>query len=222
MTSCSRLRPRPPLRAESGSSPASTRRFPSSCGIDVALILDLSGSVGTGARRSSRRRPNTFVDALAGHAVADVALLVLDDQSGQRRRRQLPEPHLGVDPRAGAPRSRTATRRGRRAAPRTGTAGSGSRRRPTAPRTTSTSRWSSPTATPPSYNQPAQGSGSTNRFRETENGIFSANALKQGPAGAPAPTRVLAFGVGDGAIGAANALNIRAISGPTPYNGTQR
>ena len=33
---------------------------------------------------------------------------------------------------------------------------------------------------PTAYNQPAQGLGD-NRFRETENGIFSANGLKQGP-----------------------------------------
>ena len=37
---------------------------------------------------------------------------------------------------------------------------------------------------------------------------------------APAPTRVLAFGVGDGATGRRTALNLRAISGPTAYNGS--
>ena len=55
----------------------------------------------------------------------------------------------------------------------------------------------------------AGGSGSTTNFLYTENGIFSANLLKS------SGTRVLAFGVGDGVTGAANALNLRAISGET-------
>ena len=55
----------------------------------------------------------------------------------------------------------------------------------------------------------AGGSGSSTSFIHTENGIFSANLLKA------SGTRVIAFGVGDGATGAANALNLRAISGET-------
>ena len=74
---------------------------------------------------------------------------------------------------------------------------------------------------PTSYNQPAQGNGSTNRFRETENGIFSANALKAGPGGA-APTRILAFGVGDGATGAANASEPAGDLGPDALQRHQR
>lgn len=53
------------------------------------------------------------------------------------------------------------------------------------------------------------GPGSFTRFVETEQAIFSANALKaQG-------TRVLAVGVGDGISG--DAANLRAVSGPTGY-----
>ena len=70
--------------------------------------------------------------------------------------------------------------------------------------------------------QPAgPGARARNRFRETENGIFSANALKAGSRRTGA-TRVLAFGVGDGATGAANGLNLRAISGPTPTTAQRR
>jgi hypothetical protein len=61
---------------------------------------------------------------------------------------------------------------------------------------------------------PVQGSGSFNRLREVENGIFSANALKaQG-------TRVIAFGVGAGVADANTGLNLRSISGPVLSNGS--
>ncbi len=56
---------------------------------------------------------------------------------------------------------------------------------------------------------PVTGPGSHTRLVETEQAIFSANALKgEG-------TRVLAVGVGDGMRG--EALNLRAVSGPTAY-----
>jgi len=58
-----------------------------------------------------------------------------------------------------------------------------------------------------------QGPGNYTRFREMENGIYSANALKA------LGTRVLAVGVGSGVGSAAAGLNLRAISGPTAYNG---
>lgn len=51
-----------------------------------------------------------------------------------------------------------------------------------------------------------EGPGDRTRFREVENGIFSANALKA------KNTKVIAFGVGDGVSG--DPANLRAISGP--------
>lgn len=57
-----------------------------------------------------------------------------------------------------------------------------------------------------------QGNGSNTRFREVENGIYSANAFKA------KGTRVLGLGVGSGVSGEAG-LNLRAISGPTKYDG---
>ena len=50
---------------------------------------------------------------------------------------------------------------------------------------------------PTFYGQPAQGPGGSTQFREVENGIFSANAIKA------QSTRVIAFGVGDGVSNAA-------------------
>ena len=47
------------------------------------------------------------------------------------------------------------------------------------------------------------------RFRETENGIFSANAVKA------EGSRIIAMGVGAGVSSAASGLNLRAISGTT-------
>ncbi|UOQ59341.1 hypothetical protein MUN76_09745 [Leucobacter rhizosphaerae] len=52
-----------------------------------------------------------------------------------------------------------------------------------------------------------EGPGDRTRFREVENGIFSANALKA------KNTKVIAFGVGDGVSG--SPANLRAISGTT-------
>ena len=53
----------------------------------------------------------------------------------------------------------------------------------------------------------AEGPGNYTRFREVENGIFSANAIKA------EGTRMLAIGVGAGI--SAGGANLAAISGPT-------
>ena len=58
---------------------------------------------------------------------------------------------------------------------------------------------------PTFYGNPVQGPGNRTRFREVENGIFSANAIKADN------TRMFAVGVGDGIGGAPD--NLRAISG---------
>lgn len=67
---------------------------------------------------------------------------------------------------------------------------------------------------PTFYGSPAVGPGDFTRFREIETGIFSANAIRtQG-------TRVIALGVGSGVDDAPTATNLAAISGPTAYNGS--
>ena len=59
----------------------------------------------------------------------------------------------------------------------------------------------------PTFYGDAEGPGNYTRLREIENGIFSANAVKaQG-------TRVVAFGIGEGLDDAGSGVNLRAISG---------
>ncbi|GAB3155406.1 hypothetical protein GCM10027290_51490 [Micromonospora sonneratiae] len=60
---------------------------------------------------------------------------------------------------------------------------------------------------------PLQGDGSNTHFRDVETGIFSANAVKA------EGTRVLAVGVGAGVTGI-TALNLAAISGPVAFDGS--
>ncbi|TDN90595.1 VWA domain-containing protein [Microbacterium sp. BK668] len=197
---------------QSRSNPALT----ASCGLDVALILDLSGSV-SGSLAQLKTAANTFVDSLQG-TPSRMALFSFSSQT----------PATGAT--ANFPSLTPVS------TPAQGTAFKNLYAPWTADGSTNWDRGLGVAAAantaannfdiavvitdgnPTSYNQPPQGSGSDNRFRETENGIFSANALKAGPGGT-APTRVLAFGVGDGATGATNALNLRAISGPTAFTG---
>ncbi|SDS81547.1 LPXTG-motif cell wall anchor domain-containing protein/conserved repeat domain-containing protein [Paraoerskovia marina] len=63
---------------------------------------------------------------------------------------------------------------------------------------------------PTFYGPSAEGPGSYTRFREVENSIFSANALKAEGA------RIITLGVGDG-LGTAASLNLRAVSGDGAY-----
>ncbi|MQY15656.1 hypothetical protein SRB5_58440 [Streptomyces sp. RB5] len=64
---------------------------------------------------------------------------------------------------------------------------------------------------PTSRGPTGQATGRTNRFAEVEDGIFSANALKE------QGTRVVAMGVGSGVEEASSALNLAAISGPVRF-----
>lgn len=62
---------------------------------------------------------------------------------------------------------------------------------------------------PTFYNAPQEGDGSTTRFREVENGVLSANVVKEDG------TRIVALGVGTGVTSAGSGINLAAISGPT-------
>ncbi len=194
--------------------------LPASCGLDVALILDLSGSVQTaGALPALKQAADTFVNSLVG-TQSRMSLFSFSTIS----------PAVGATQNYPSLTSVSTTAQA-----------NAFKNRYAAWTATGNTNWDRGFGTaaaanslgnnfdiavvitdgnPTAYNDPSQGPGNTNRFRETENGIFSANALKHGPVGAPAPTRILAFGVGDGATGAATALNLRAISGGTAYNGS--
>ena len=63
--------------AESGRTRGTTRTFPAKCGLDVALVLDLSGLGGRCRRPAAKAAANTFRRLPGRHTVADVAFLVL-------------------------------------------------------------------------------------------------------------------------------------------------
>lgn len=183
-----------------------------SCGLEVALILDISGSVGS-ALPNLKTAANTFVDSLVGTpsrmslfsfswvtpgAGAPQNYPNLTSVSTQAQADVFKNRYSGWTSDGG-----TNWDRGLGVA---SAANSGSNAFDVAVVITD--------GNPTTFDQPYQGTGSDNRFRETENGVFSANAIKA------AGSRVIAFGVGAGATGTTNALNLRAISGTTAFNGS--
>ncbi|QAY69451.1 DUF11 domain-containing protein [Xylanimonas protaetiae] len=181
--------------------------LPEQCGLDVAIILDLSLSVGA-ALPQLKSAADTFVDALTG-TPSRMSLFSFSRVSPAAGTQNATAHH---------PISRTADAAEFKAL---------------------YAGWALDNATnwdrgiaaaaeanehydvavvitdgnPTLYSDPAQNNGTYTRFREVENGIFSANALKaQG-------TRVLAVGVGAGVSDPNAALNLQAISGTQPFTG---
>lgn len=173
--------------------------FPQQCGLSVALIVDLSGSVSPYVSQL-RTAAKGFVDALTG-TPSEVALYTFANVAPAPTGANLTTTAVSTPAGATTVKNRIDTY----------TAGG-------------TTNWDrgifqavgSPTMYDvaivltdgnPTVYAGAEGPGDRTRFREVENGIFSANALKaQG-------TKVIAFGVGDGVGGSPD--NLRAISGPT-------
>ncbi|QIK63401.1 DUF11 domain-containing protein [Leucobacter viscericola] len=173
--------------------------FPQQCGLSVALIMDLSGSVSPYVSQL-RTAAKGFVDALTG-TPSEVALYTFANVAPAPTGANLTTTAVSTSAGATTVKNRIDTY----------TAGG-------------TTNWDrgifqavgSPTMYDvaivitdgnPTVYAGAEGPGDRTRFREVENGIFSANALKaQG-------TKVIAFGVGDGVGGSPD--NLRAISGPT-------
>ncbi len=184
--------------------------LPPACGLDVALILDLSGSVGADLP-NLKSAANTFVDSLVGTPSRMAIFSFSADSPATGATQNFPD-LASVSTAGGA-----AVVKSRYAG---WTSGGGT-------------NWdrglASAAAAAPIYDiavvitdgnptnystTPVQGSGSFNRLREVENGIFSANALKaQG-------TRVIAFGVGAGVADVNTGLNLRSISGTVAFNGS--
>ncbi|KAA9147114.1 VWA domain-containing protein, partial [Microbacterium lushaniae] len=188
-----------------------------SCGLDVALILDLSGSVGSSTGQL-KAAADAFVDSLQGTPSRMSLFSFSTVTPAEGANANFPSlTSVATATQADAFKSRYAGW--------TAVGGTNWDRGLGVAAAANTAANNFDLAViitdgdPTLYNQPYQGPGNFNRFRETENGIFSANALKAGPAGG-SPTRLIAFGVGDGASGAATALNLRAISGPTAYDGS--
>ncbi|MGA4538829.1 vWA domain-containing protein [Uniformispora flossi] len=183
-------------------------RLPAQCGTDVALVLDLSASVGS-ALPQLKEAANTFADALTG-TPSRMAVFSFD-QASPSTSVAANHPELqSVSTKAGATAFKNLYA--------DWTLGKGTN--------WDQGLWAVAQAAehyeavivltdgnPTRFADNAQGDGSNTHFRDVENGIFSANAVKA------EGSRVVALGVGRGVEGV-SALNLRALSGPTAYDGT--
>ncbi|MGF3132913.1 hypothetical protein ACQV4C_17255 [Streptomyces albidoflavus] len=176
------------------------------CGIDVALVLDLSASVGS-ALPQLKDAADQFTDALAG-TPSRLSLFSFDRNSPSTGTENHPEP-TSVSTQAGADAFKSLYA--------DWDLGSGTNwdqglyavaKAPTRYDLTVVLTDGNPTR----FSKPIEGDGSRTHFADTEGGIFAANAVKaQG-------TRVVAVGVGRGVEGVSG-LNLRAISGPEAFTG---
>ena len=173
--------------------------FTDKCGIRVALIVDLSGSVSPYVSQL-RAAAKGFVDALTGTPSA-VALYTFASGAPATGGSNLGL--TGVATTAGANTVKT------RIDTYTATGGTNWDRGIYQAAASSTTFDVAMVLTDgnPTLYAGGEGPGDRTRFREVENGIFSANALKA------KNTKVIAFGVGDGVSG--DPANLRAISGTT-------
>ncbi len=174
------------------------------CGLDVALVLDISGSVGADIV-NLKAAADTLTDALVG-TPSRMSLYSFSTLSP------------GVNASQNYPSLTSVSTAAQAAAFKTRYAGWGSG---------GGTNWDRglyaaavgdradvvvviTDGSPTFYSAPAEGPGFYTRFREMENGIFSANAIKA------RGSRVIAVGVGSGVEDASTALNLAAISGPNP------
>ncbi|MFF2628646.1 vWA domain-containing protein [Kitasatospora griseola] len=178
------------------------------CGLDVAVVLDLSASVGS-ALPQLKAATDTFADALTG-TPSRMALFSFDQASPATTvDRNHPE-LVPVSTKAGADAFKQLYAGW--------TLGKGTNwDQGLAAVAAATERYQAVVVitdgNPTRFADDAQGDGSRTHFRDVENGIFSANAVKATGA------RIIAVGVGKGVEGVSG-LNLRALSGPTLYDGT--
>ncbi|QDZ15003.1 VWA domain-containing protein [Humibacter ginsenosidimutans] len=180
------------------------------CGLKVALVLDLSGSVGDDIG-DLKGAADTFTDSLVGTAssMALFSFSTLSPASGATQNYPGLMP-VTTQAQANAFQSLYAD----------WTSGGGTNwDRGLASAAANASDYNVVVVitdgSPTYYNDPQQGPGNFTRAREVENGIFSANEIKS-----DLTTRVIAVGVGSGVSSASAALNLAAISGPVAYNGS--
>lgn len=182
------------------------------CGLDVALILDLSGSVGTDLP-NLKAAADTFVNSLVGTP----SRMSLFSFSWESPASGATQNYPTLVPLSTTAQANTFKQRYSGWSSDGGTNWDRGLALPAAANTASNRFDVAVVITdgnPTTFNEPDQGDGATNRFQETEAGIFSANALKK------EGTRVIAFGVGAGASGTTTARNLRAISGEVAYSGS--
>lgn len=176
--------------------------FPPKCGIKVALVLDVSGSVAP-QLGNLKTAAKTFVSSLVG-TPSQVGLFTFAENAPANNANNQNRPLTPVSTQPGAD-TVNAWINGLTAG------GSTNWDRGLYQVAQSPSQYDVAViitdGNPTVYGSPAQGPQGFTRFREVENGIFSANAIKS------ENTRVVAFGVGDGIDG--NPANLQAISGTT-------
>ncbi len=183
--------------------------FPAQCGINVAIVHDLSNSVTDAQLVSLKAASQSFVDSLTGTPSA-VSTFTFASNAPATGATNTTLPLTSVATAAGATSVKNKiagfTKPG-------GNAGGTNWDRGFAQVAESTSSFDVAVlitdGNPTFYGQNVEGPGSRTRFREVENGIFSANAIKA------TGTRVVAVGVGDGVGNAGSGQNLRAISGTT-------
>ncbi|MFE1148460.1 VWA domain-containing protein [Streptomyces albidoflavus] len=188
--------------------------LPERCGLRVALVMDLSGSM-NGSVPALKTAADTFVDALQG-TPSSMARFTFSSYSPATRGGANAPGLASVSTLADAAAFK------RTYASWTNATANGSTNwdRALYEPASATARYDVAVVItdgmPTNYSIPGGpsggASGSVTRFRELESGIASANALKN------KGTRVLAVGVGEGTSGNA-ALNLASISGTEKYDG---
>ncbi|MFI0721405.1 vWA domain-containing protein [Streptomyces sp. NPDC021224] len=180
--------------------------LPDSCGLDVAVVLDLSASVGS-QLPALKAATDAFTDALTG-TPSRLALFSFDQES--------PATSVGANHPGLQSVSTAAGAAAFKSLYADWTLGRGTN--------WDRALWAVAQA-PEHYDATVvltdgnptrfgslHGDGANTHFVDVENGIFSANAVKA------ENTRVIALGVGSGVAGVSG-LNLRAISGPTEFDG---
>lgn len=171
--------------------------LPGECGLNIALLIDNSGSIG-GDAQNVKNAANGFVDALTG-TPSQIALYTFSTNAQAR---------LGSTPVSDVAGANTV-----KASINSIPAPSGSTNwdqglfQIAAASTVYDAVIFLTDGNPTVYGPPpAQGPSARTRVREVENGVFSANAIKA------EGTKIVTVGVGAGVAG--NPVNLRAVSGP--------
>lgn len=177
-----------------------------SCGIDVALIMDFSGSV-EGSVPALKSAAGAFADALVGTPSRMSLFSFSTSSPAETASSNYPAlTSVATQSQADAFKARWSS-----------WGANGGTNWEQALVAASDARASNPydvaivitDGQPTFWGSNASGPGDYTRMVELEKGIFAANALKA------QNTRVIAFGVGAGVSGSANAANLAAISGKT-------
>ncbi|MCD7101407.1 DUF7927 domain-containing protein [Pseudoclavibacter sp. 13-3] len=183
--------------------------FPAKCGLDVGLVLDISGSVGS-SMPQLKGASDTLVDSLVGTPSRMGLFSFATVSPGAGATQNYPSlAAVATQAQADSVKERYAD----------WTSGGGTNwDRALAVAAQSPAHYDVvivlTDGNPTYYNDPALGPGGSTRLREVENGIFSGNAVKA------KGTRVIALGVGSGVTSPETALNLAAISGQTKFDGS--